>query len=214
MSATQTSPATHVDTPPTALKVLIAGGFGVGKTTAVASISEIEPLRTDGSMTDVAILGSLGRAAPDKVGTTVALDFGRVTLDDGTPLYLFGTPGQERFAFMWDELARGAVAALVVVDTRRLACSFPAIDACERNGIPFAIAINQFDGIAWHTVAEVREAVAVGEDVPVVTFDARQADQVRAALSAIVASAAEPDRAESPSGGAEAGDPTAPIVPV
>ncbi len=217
MSATQVAPGPSSTLEPLALKVLIAGGFGVGKTTAVAAVSEIEPLRTDGFLTDVSTLGSVDRAAPDKVGTTVALDFGRVTLDGDISVYLFGTPGQDRFSFMWDDLARGAVAALVIVDTRRLAVSFPAIDACERNGIPFAIAINEFDGVSHHRPEEVREAAAVDARVPVLTFDARDPQSIRGALTtllefaahhALTATTDEPDH-----DGERAGEGTGPSLP-
>jgi signal recognition particle receptor subunit beta len=171
---------------PIALKVVIAGGFGVGKTTTVRSISEIEPLSTDAAMTDVGVGVDVATLTPDKVDTTAALDFGRITFPDSIVLYLFGTPGQERFAFMWEELARGAVGAIVVADTRRLADSFPAVDFFEDLGVPFIVAVNCFDGKVPHTVAEVREAVAVDPDVPVQLFDARDRATVKHALAILV----------------------------
>ena len=171
---------------PIALKVVVAGGFGVGKTTTVGSISEIEPLTTDAAMTDVGVGVDVATLTPDKVDTTAALDFGRITFPDGIVLYLFGTPGQERFAFMWDELARGAVGAIVVADTRRLADSFPAIDFFEDLGVPFVVAVNCFDGRVLHDTADVREAVAVDPDVPVELFDARDRDSVKHVLTILV----------------------------
>ena len=171
---------------PIALKVVVAGGFGVGKTTTVGSISEIEPLTTDAAMTDVGVGVDVATLTPDKVDTTAALDFGRITFPDGIVLYLFGTPGQERFAFMWDELARGAVGAIVVADTRRLADSFPAIDFFEDLGVPFVVAVNCFDGRVLHDTADVREAVAVDPDVPVELFDARDRATVKHVLAILV----------------------------
>jgi signal recognition particle receptor subunit beta len=181
---------------PLALKVVIAGGFGVGKTTSVATISEIEPLSTDAAMTEMASAVDAAELTPDKTETTAALDFGRITFGRDLVLYLFGTPGQERFSFMWDELARGAVGAIVVGDTRRLADSFAAIDYFERHRVPFVVAVNCFDGVLLHSVPEVREAVAVADDVPVELYDARLRASVKEVLLKLVEHALGRVRAE------------------
>src|SRR5215212_10337823 len=155
------------------LKVLIAGGFGVGKTTLVRSLSEIPPLLTEQEMTTASVGVDDPGLVPDKTTTTVAMDFGRITVDGSLILYLFGTPGQARFWFMWDELARGSVGAVVLVDLRRVDDCFPAIDYFENRRLPFVVAVNRFPGADAFPDDEVRDALALRTDTPIVRLDAR-----------------------------------------
>ena len=171
---------------PLPVKIVIAGGFGVGKTTTVGSISEIPVLTTEAAMTDLASGIDVTRHAPGKTTTTIALDFGCITIDEDIKLYLFGTPGQDRFGFMWRDLAVGALGALVVVDTRRLDDCYPAVDYFERTELPFVVAANMFDGELRHELDDVRWALAIPEDVPVIAFDAREPRSIRQALLAVL----------------------------
>lgn len=172
--------------PPLPVKIVIAGGFGVGKTTAVSSISEIPVLTTEAAMTEVAAAIDRTGHVPEKVTTTVALDFGCITIDEEIKLYLFGTPGQDRFGFMWNDLATGALGALVIVDTRRLDDCYPSVDYFEQAGIPFAVAVNLFDGRLSHDLDDVRWALAISDNTPLITFDARQPQSVRNALLTVL----------------------------
>ena len=172
--------------PPLPVKIVIAGGFGVGKTTTVASISEISPLTTEAEMTPAAAGVDDVSKVPGKRTTTVALDFGAITVDESLKLYLFGTPGQDRFGFMWDDLSLGALGALVIVDSRRLDDCYPAVDYFERLRLPFVVAVNLFDGRLAHDLPSIRWALAIDDTVPLVTFDARDRLSVRDALLVVL----------------------------
>ncbi|WP_299541285.1 ATP/GTP-binding protein [uncultured Streptomyces sp.] len=186
---------------PVTLKILVAGGFGVGKTTMVGAVSEIRPLRTEERLTEA------GRPVDDTAGveakntTTVAMDFGRITVREDLVLYLFGTPGQDRFWFLWDELAQGALGAVVLADTRRLPDCFAAVDYFERRSIPFAVAVNRFEGAEIFPADTVRAALDLDPEVPVLTCDARDRGSVRDVLVAVVEHAlVRADRVREPAG--------------
>ncbi|RDI51099.1 GTP-binding protein [Nocardia mexicana] len=168
------------------VKILVAGGFGVGKTTMVSSISEIEPLRTEELITELSTGIDDLSGVESKQTTTVALDFGRLTIDRNLVLYLFGTPGQDRFWFLWDELSRGALGAIVIADTRRLENSFAAIDYFERRGLLFTVAVNCFDAAPVYTPQEVREALDLEPHIPVITCDARDRASCKTVLMTLV----------------------------
>ncbi|WP_432170877.1 GTP-binding protein [Streptomyces sp. 1222.5] len=174
---------------PIATKIVVAGGFGVGKTTMVTSVSEITPLRTEALMTEASEETDDLTATPGKLTTTVAMDFGRITLDDDLVLYLFGTPGQQRFWFMWDDLVRGAIGAVVLADTRRLKDCFPALDYFESCGLPYVVAVNHFDGSERFEPEDVREALTIPAHIPVMIMDARRRISAIETLLALVAHA-------------------------
>ncbi|MFJ3235842.1 GTP-binding protein [Streptomyces sp. NPDC086787] len=171
---------------PVTLKILVAGGFGVGKTTLVGAVSEIRPLRTEELLTEAGRPVDDIRGVERKHTTTVAMDFGRITLREDLVLYLFGTPGQERFWFMWDELSEGALGAVVLADTRRLEDCFAAVDYFERRSIPFLVSVNCFEGAPRYPADAVRRALDLDEDVPVVLCDARDRESVKEVLIGVV----------------------------
>lgn len=171
---------------PVTIKILIAGGFGAGKTTMVSSVSEIRPLRTEEDLSERGAGVDALDGVAGKTTTTVAMDFGRITIRDDLLIYLFGTPGQERFWFMWDELALGALGAVVLADTRRLPDCFPSIDYFEQRGTPFIVGVNCFDGARKYTTKDIRTALDLDHEVPVILCDARKRSSSKTVLITLV----------------------------
>jgi uncharacterized protein len=183
----QQVPGGSAPTAPITVKIVVAGGFAVGKTTFIGSISDIEPLSTEAAMTEHSVgVDDAGGVSDRKTSTTVAMDFGRISLPGDLWLYLFGTPGQDRFHFMWDDLIKGAIGAVVLVDTERLEQCFDAVDYFEARQIPFVLAVNCFDGVARHDLDAVRDALAVRPETPVFYTDARNRQATKQALITLV----------------------------
>jgi signal recognition particle receptor subunit beta len=178
----------HSDAPPVAHKILVAGGFGAGKTTLVGAISEVRPLFTEETLSRAGAGRDDLAGVPDKTTTTVALDYGRITISDQLVLYVFGVPGQERFWFMWDELAYGALGAVILADVRRLADCFPSVSYFEKLGLPFVVAINCFDDAPSYDAEEVRQAIDLDSAVPLVLCDARELESVKQVLITLIES--------------------------
>ncbi|MET7394248.1 ATP/GTP-binding protein [Dactylosporangium sp. NPDC005572] len=199
-SAAASSGRTVTAAPVTSVKILVAGGFGVGKTTFVGTISEITPLRTEEVMTEAGVGVDDVSGVPDKTTTTVAMDFGRISIDETLILYLFGTPGQDRFGFMWDELCKGAIGAVALADTRRLGDCFAAVDYMEHRGVPYVVVLNVFADASRYDLAEVRRALRVPDHVPLLSCDARSRGDVRQSLVALVEYALTRRRRSVPGG--------------